>query len=171
MGIELTAKHLARKDNVQAEHLSRLLPHYEWQLTGPLLFQSLRSRLRTPFRRSLRKFHKYPCISAPAADSITTQGPASGVDAIAQLDWTSLNNYVNPPFRLILRILQIIQEQSRINSHIPMVASSALVSDSAEVVNLPATSAPQPPTHLSADERRGQLPRTVTQTRGKIHVW
>lgn len=92
MGIELTAKHLAGKDNVQTEHLSRLLPHYEWQLTGPLLFQSLRSRLRTPFRRSLRKFHKYPCISAPAAASITTQGPARGVDAIAQLDWTSLNN-------------------------------------------------------------------------------
>ena len=36
---------------------------------------------------------------------------SSGVDALAQTDWSFENNYVNAPFRLIPRVLDIIQDQ------------------------------------------------------------
>ena len=40
----------------------------------------------------------------------------SGVDALAQLDWAEHNNFVNPSFHLIARILQIIPEQQAVTT-------------------------------------------------------
>ena len=36
----------------------------------------------------------------------------SGVDALAQKDWGSVKNYVNAPFALIPKVLQIVKEQA-----------------------------------------------------------
>lgn len=58
LGIELSVKHLAGKENVHANHLSCLLLHCEWQL-HPRMFKFL-DRIWGPhtYDRSFCQFHK-----------------------------------------------------------------------------------------------------------------
>ena len=107
VGIELSAKHLGGKENVHADHLSRLSPHYKWQL-HPRLFKFL---YRTWGPHTIDRFASFTNAHLPLYNSRYFDPGSGGVDALAQLDWADHNNFVNAPFRLIPRILQLIQEQ------------------------------------------------------------
>jgi hypothetical protein len=47
----------------------------------------------------------------PVYNSWTWDPFTSGVDALAQQDWSQHNNYVNPPFRLLPKVLEVIKSQ------------------------------------------------------------
>ena len=47
----------------------------------------------------------------PIYNSIFWDPLTPGVDALAQADWQEKNNYLNAPFALIPRILDLLQEQ------------------------------------------------------------
>lgn len=69
LGNELSANHLAGKENVHVHHLSRLSPHYEWQL-HPRMFKLTTSQLSlhwvtsTPslFNQQVNDFYRF-CFS------------------------------------------------------------------------------------------------------------
>ena len=105
--IALSAKHLAGKENVHADHLSRLSTHYEWQL-HPRLFKFL-DRIWGP--HTIDRFASFTNTHLPLYNSLYFDTGSGGLDALAQLDWADHNNFVNAPFRLIPRIVRIIREQ------------------------------------------------------------
>ena len=94
--IMLSAKYLPGTLNWRADYLSRVRSR---QNLGTTSYRQVR------FNHQL-KFHcTIPCIWDPQT---------SGVDALSQTNWGTINYFVNPPFALIPRVLNIIREQKAV---------------------------------------------------------
>ena len=105
--LTLSAKHLQGILNVKADSLSRLPQHYEWQLhKGLFHYLDQIWGPHTIDRLATMSNSQLPKYNSRYADPYT-----GGVDALAQQDWGRHNNFVNPPFRLIARVLQVIETQ------------------------------------------------------------
>jgi hypothetical protein len=105
LNITLKAKFLAGNQNYHADRLSRLASHYEWML-DPDLFHII-NRMWGPF--SIDRFASFLTKQIPRYNSQFCDPLSVGVDALAQKDWGTENNFVNAPFRLIPQILTKIQ--------------------------------------------------------------
>ena len=101
--IELCTKHLAGVKNVHADRISRRVSPYEWQLQlfrpldkcgGPHTVDCFAVKVNTQFPR----YNSFP-------------GDPEAINALAQQNWVLENKYVNPPFRLLPRILDVICKQ------------------------------------------------------------
>jgi hypothetical protein len=106
-GIHLTAKHLAGRLNTVADALSRVKTSYSWQL-HPALFQMID---RVWGRHTIDRFASMDDSQLPIYNSYFHDPLTSGVDALSQSDWAQHNNWVNAPFRLIPRVLDIVRQQ------------------------------------------------------------
>lgn len=95
--VTISAKHIPSQLNCVPDRLSRLNPLYEWQL-HPGLFNLLDS-VWGP--HEVDRFATMANTQLPVYNSSFLDPYTSGVDALAQQDWTSLNNFVNAPFRLL----------------------------------------------------------------------
>ncbi len=101
----------AQKWNVEPsrihEYASRVTSPYEWRLN--------------PYTFSKLERHWGPHTIDRCASVMTTQLPrynslyhdplSEGVDCLAQTDWEYHNNYINPPFWLIPKILILVKRQ------------------------------------------------------------
>jgi ribonuclease HI len=105
--ITIQAKHLAGVDNVAADHLSRLSNKYEWKL-NPRLFNYI-DKLWGP--HTIDRFASLANTQLPKFNSLYAEPLTAGIDALAQRDWAQHNNFVNPPFRMIQRVLDVVQSQ------------------------------------------------------------
>ena len=103
--IDIQAAHLAGRLNVEADYLSRLPSHYEWQL-HPGLFKILDAKWGP---HSIDRFATMNNAQLPTYNSRYYDPMTSGVDALSQQDWESHNNYINAPFRLIPKILALLR--------------------------------------------------------------
>lgn len=103
----LSGKHLAGVLNVDADRLSRLDGPYDWTL-NPRVFEYL-DRVWGP--HTIDRFAAFDNTQLPEYNSYYHDPATSGIDALAQQDWGAHHNWVNPPFRLIPRILQVIRQQ------------------------------------------------------------
>ena len=106
-GIELTATHLAGKKNVHADALSRVTSPYEWML-HPGLFKWI-DHIWGP--HSCDRFASLATHQLPHYNSLYWDPLTKGIDALSQRDWSSHNNFVNAPFWMIPKVLQVLQEQ------------------------------------------------------------
>lgn len=106
-GMTLEAKHVSGVSNVEADRLSRLPVQYEWML-HPRLFACL-DAMWGP--HSIDRFASLSTAQIDRYNSRFLDPKTLGVDALAQNDWASENNYVNPPFRLLNRVLTVIEDQ------------------------------------------------------------
>ena len=104
MGVTLKILHLAGSLNDWADMLSRLPTHYEWML-HPNLFQLLEE---TWGPHSIDRFATHITTQLPCYNSRFHDPYTHGVDALAQADWSYHNNYVNPPFRLLNKVIDVI---------------------------------------------------------------
>ena len=117
--IFISAKHLQGWLNCHADVLSRLSHQYEWQL-HPKLFHLL-----DPIwgRHIIDHFATMNTTQLPKYNSRFLDPFSSGIDALAQQDWDTNNNFINAPFRLIPKILSIIKlykaEATIISPHWP----------------------------------------------------
>jgi hypothetical protein len=109
-GIELTATHLAGKRNIHADALSRDPSPYEWML-HPGLFKWL-DRLWGP--HTCDRFASLATHQIQHYNSLYWDPLSKGVDALAQPDWGSHNNFVNPPFWMIPKVLGVIKRQKAV---------------------------------------------------------
>lgn len=107
MDIHLSGKHLAGVLNVAADRLSRLDGPYDWTLNRRV-FQYL-DQIWGP--HTIDRFAALDNTQLPVYNSYYHDPATAGVDALAQQDWGEHINCVNPPFRLIPKILQIIIQQ------------------------------------------------------------
>ena len=96
MEVELSARFLAGRFNGHADRLSRLSPLYEWSLR-PRVFQFL-DRMWGPHQ--IDRFASATNAQLPVFNTRYWEPGSAGVDALAQ-NWQGVNNYINPPFRLL----------------------------------------------------------------------
>ncbi len=107
--ITLSARHLAGHLN-PSDRLSRLTNGYEWKL-NPALFKYLD---RLYGHHTIDRFASALTKQCPLYNSRYYDPGTAGVDALAQQDWGDHNNFVNPPFRMVSRVLDVIQNQGAI---------------------------------------------------------
>ena len=104
--VTLSACFLAGKHNTEADRLSRLNA-YSWKL-HPNLFRYL-DRIWGP--HTIDRFASANNAQISVYNSQYHDFASSGVDALAQQDWHIHNNFVNPPFRLMPKVLDVISSQ------------------------------------------------------------
>lgn len=107
LGVTLVAKHLAGRLNVLADHLSRVNSPYEWALDRKMfLYLDILFGPHTVDRFASMRTAQLPIYNSLYHDPMT-----SGVDALSQSNWRDNMNFVNAPFFLIPRVLQVVREQ------------------------------------------------------------
>ncbi|GFR84553.1 reverse transcriptase [Elysia marginata] len=102
--IAVQARYLPGKANSHTDYLSRLPQKYEWIL-HPHIFAFL-NNLYGP--HSTDWFASMSTTHCAAYNSLYLDPYTSGVDALEQADWDIHNNFVNPPFRLLTKVLSLI---------------------------------------------------------------
>jgi hypothetical protein len=107
LNIQIQVLHVPGKNNQEADRLSRLCHQYEWQL-HPMLFKLLEN-LWGP--HSIDRFASMNTALLPRYNSRYLDPCSQGVDALSQQDWAINNNYVNPPFRLLNRVVDVLIDQ------------------------------------------------------------
>lgn len=105
--VSITCCHIAGKNNIASDRLSRLNDKYEWQL-HPGLFNFL-DTMWGP--HTIDRFASLTTAQTEVFNTRYYHPRSSGVNALAQQDWTLHNNFVNAPFRLIPEILDILHVQ------------------------------------------------------------
>ena len=106
-GISLVVHHIAGASNACPDALSRLSARHEWVLHASV-FQQL-DRMFGP--HTVDRFALVSTALLPVYNSRFADPYSAGVDALGQTDWALENNWVNPPFRLIPRVLDVIEAQ------------------------------------------------------------
>ena len=107
LDLQLHARHLAGVINVRADHLSRLPLHYEWKLHLQLF--GLIDETWGP--HSIDRFACMATTQLPRFKSRFLDPLSEGVAGLSQQNWAQENNYVNPPFRLRGKVLDLIIAQ------------------------------------------------------------
>ena len=103
--IDLSAKFLAGKLNVQADRRSRILSPYEWKL-HPRIFLMLEN-LWGP--HSINRFASEMMTQLPRYNSLFADLDTEAVDCMTQ-DWSKDNNFINPPFWMLNKVVRKIKE-------------------------------------------------------------
>ena len=107
MNTKIVASYISGVKNWQADQLSRLKSTYEWKL-HPNLFRLIDSYWGP---HNIDRFASMMTAQIPNYNSLYWDPLTSGVNALAQKDWSLLNNYVNAPFSLLPKVLDIIEQQ------------------------------------------------------------
>ena len=106
-GLELTAKHLGGSKNIHADRLSWRVSPYEWKLNHEVF--SYIDRLWGQF--TINRFASSLNKQLPLYNSFLWDPDSEAVDAFTQQNWKQENNWVNAPFWLIPKILDLICTQ------------------------------------------------------------
>ena len=93
--------------NWRADQLSRLESTYEWRF-HPNIFHLI-DRQWGPHQ--IDRFASMMTAQLETYNSLYWDLYTSGVNALAQKDWKSLNNFVNAPFNLLPQVMDIIEKQ------------------------------------------------------------
>ncbi len=99
--------------NQKADYLNKPSPTYEWQLHSSLF--RLIENIFGP--HIVDQFASMTTTQLPNYNSHFYDPHMSGVDAIAQCNWANYNNFVNCPFRMIQKVLQVIQNEKAETTH------------------------------------------------------
>jgi hypothetical protein len=110
LGITLTCHWIPRDKNQLADYLSKIMDRNDWQLNTKW-FRALDrkwgkhtvDRFATHSNNVVQKFNSYWYCPGTA-----------GVNAFCQKDWGTENNWCNPPFRQIGRLVRLLQEEAAV---------------------------------------------------------
>ena len=105
----------------------------------------------------------------PRYNSLYYDPFTEGVDALAQRDWTRMNNYVNAPFFLIPRVLDVIESQRAVATVIaPFWPAQTWFSRLVRLAVSPPIVLPMNPRTIWAVNSRAE---PLRNSRWKIGVW
>lgn len=104
---EIQARHLPGHMNVESDQLSRLKDQHEWSLHRKL-YNYIDKLWGTHTIDRFASQNTTQCLlyNSRFHDPFTT-----GIDALKQMDWALHNNFVNPPFRFLNKVLQVVKNQ------------------------------------------------------------
>lgn len=105
--VKLSCQWVPREHNQEADAVSKLVDRDDWKV-NPKYFNILDQKWgpHTFDRFASSRNHQLPLFNA-----IFWCPGVSGVDAFAQSDWPAHNNWLNPPFCQIGRVLRLMREQ------------------------------------------------------------
>ncbi len=103
--VELMAQYIPGVDNIQADRLSRIVDKNDWML-HPTIFKELEKKWGP---HTIDRMATFTNHQVERYNSYRWDPRSEAVNAYAQ-DWRKENNYVNPPFNQMMRILEKIQE-------------------------------------------------------------
>ena len=106
LDVTLSPKYIRSADNWWADELSRVADRGDWRL-HPALFQQL-SRDWGPF--TVDRFASMANAQLPRYNSAWLDPQTEGLDAFAQSNWADESNYCNPPWELLDRVAQMLDE-------------------------------------------------------------
>lgn len=109
-GIWLHSAHIAGKLNTEADYWSRKPDKHNWRL-HPGLFKFI-DRIWGP--HTVDRFANCQNAQVSRFNSRYWEPLSEGVDALAQTNWGVENNFVNAPFCLIPRVLEILKSQKAV---------------------------------------------------------
>ncbi len=105
--ISISAKHIAGSKNQTADYLSRVVSCHDYRLHKGV-FQFV-DHMWGP--HSVDRCASFLTRQLPRYNSLYADPESEGIDCLAQQNWTTENNFVCPPFRLIPKILRVLQAQ------------------------------------------------------------
>ena len=105
--ITLQIRHISGVANTEADRLSRIVDRYNWML-HPRVFHAI-DRAFGP--HTVDRFASVTNTQLARFNSRFWEPRSEGVDALAQSNWGEENNYVNAPFRMLGRVLDVVSEQ------------------------------------------------------------
>ena len=161
----LLAKFLARSRNCHADRLSRQLLPYEWKI-HPQLFKCLDERWGP---HTVDRFASDMTAQISRYNSLFYDTGTSGVDALAQTDWDTENNFINLLFWLIPKILKEVTQTKCVATIIaPHWPSQPWFRKLQQMsVDYPV----RIPNHPNVMLRRIAVPEPMKNTRWKIFAW
>ena len=106
--IQISARHLPGTLNIEADALSRYESPYEWQI-HPVIFQYI-DKLWGP--HTFDRFASLTNRQLPLYNSLLHDPETSGIDALAQKNWNQHLNWVNPPFFILGKVIDLIIQQN-----------------------------------------------------------
>ena len=164
-GIYLDCRHIAGRDNTEADRISRLPDKHDWQL-HPSLFAYLDS-LWGP--HTIDRFASYLNRQTTVYNSRFADPHSSGVDALAQTNWREHNNFVNAPFCLLARVLDLVCQQKATATVIaPFWRAQPFVERLRRLSIRPPIALPQSDRLFS---RRGVLPEPIRNPHWRCFAW
>lgn len=165
--VTLTTSYLAGNQNCQADFLSRITLPSDWRL-NPNAFRYL-NRVWGP--HSIDRFASMTNTQLPVYNSWHYDPTTSGIDCLAQQDWAEHNNFINPPFCLIPRILDVIQKQRALGTLIAPLWKSKMWFQRLQKMSL------CPPIRLRNSkmtclrESLDVLPEPLKNKKWKLYAW
>ena len=103
IGLSISCRHLAGRNNITADALSRSPDRHSWML-NPCIFQILEHRWGP---HTVDRFATFQNAQTVRFNSLFWDVGTEGVDAFTQV-WAGENNYINPPWALLPRIIEKI---------------------------------------------------------------
>jgi hypothetical protein len=166
--INVCAKHLAGRLNQHADQLSRISNPYQWKL-NPQLFQFLD---KTWGPHTVDRFADMTSCQVKRYNSQYWDPHTEAVDALAQNNWGSEMNWVNAPFRMIPRVLQIVREQKAEATILaPVWRSQIWFQTLRQMTVAPPIQLPNTPGSWVPMNSMGLLPEPLRNKRWKIYAW
>ena len=165
--VTLTAKYLAGYLNYEADYLSRRITNTDWML-NPAVFKYL-DRLWGP--HTIDRCASMNNRQVSHYNSMFYDPETSGVDCLAQQDWGVHNNFINPPFCLIPRILAVLRKQQATGTLIaPMWKSKSWYQALVKMTIFPPIRIPH--SHRAfISLGRSVIPEPLKNSRWKIFAW
>ena len=103
----ISCKHIRGVTNKRADLLSRLSTQYEWKL-NPYLFKAIDQLWES---HTIDRFAAFSATQLQRYNSRFVDPNTLGTDALAQTNWNTENNYVNPTFCLLDGVMNVIRNQ------------------------------------------------------------
>ena len=166
LGITMEAKHLSGSLNIHADSLSRMLPQstYSWSL-HPRIYEQIEAAYGP---HTIDRFADITNHRCPAYNSLFYDPLTQGVDALAQQDWGTHNNFVNAPFALLPRVLKVIAAQKATATIIaPYWPAQTWFRTLQKLLVKPPLKLPK----SSAMWILGKNPEPLKNTRWKLYAW
>lgn len=163
--VTLTAKYLAGVQNAHADYLSRKVGSTDWKL-NPAIFKYLE---RLWGAHTIDRCASMTLRQLPVYNSLYFDPETSGVDCLAQQDWGSHNNFINPPMCIIPQILTVMTQQKATGTLIaPMWKSKAWYPTLRKMLVCPPIKIPN---SYRAFISLGPIPEPMKNKRWKIFAW
>ena len=164
--IQISSKYIRGQENKIPDALSRLDSPYNWRC-HPGLFQYL-DCIWGP--HEIDRFACKRSALLPQYNSLYLDTNTSGIDALAQTNWNQFNNWVNAPFRLIPKILDVIKVQQADATIIaPLWESKWYHKKLLKMCTMPPIKLP--PARLFCNPLGKVMPEPMRNKKWKIYAW
>lgn len=156
LGLTIKCAHISGVNNQESDYWSRTPDKHNWIL-HPQLFRDI-DKLWGP--HTIDRFASCQNCHLRRFNSRYWEPLSKAVDALSQVNWHLENNFVNAPFCLLHKVLDVVQTQKAYATvNCPKMVRPDLVPSSGQNVHMPTVEVTKQPKSMSVNGRSGALPQ------------